>query len=372
MRQVCLFLLMAALVGSFAAIAHAQRFPQILNLNTREGKYDVGGVGLQIGGGYGLNMGAGELHREGIGSKVIDGNLEAIFKRRFAQTHRRIVFGAKLDFQIGSDNNVVGTNFYLEFQQFSINTSGASESGVSGIVIDPGTNPVFTGAAESASVAYFGFDLIINFLRSEFVETDGRRTRDHWGLALTVGPRLSMMMGDFSDLNGLSSIGANVGLIADLPIPLSGAEDLLSLSPYFVFEGNYRLEVDTGQVDDVTGSPTLGQEVINDSFDVGFYGKSQEDLDLNNVADYDGIAIRRHNFIPAWQLTLGTTVNLTPIFIGRSGKLVNNWRFWGSLNISVPLALGIFASQYPGDAMWGQDEMPFLTVTLSVGASYFF
>jgi hypothetical protein len=372
MRQVWLFLLMAAVVGVFASATYAQRFPQILNLNTHEGKYDVGGVGLQIGGGYGLNLGQGELHREGPGTKVIDGTLEAAFTRRFAQTHRRIVFGAKLDFQIGSDNDVIGTCFNLEFYQFNISTASAVESGTSGIVIDPGTDPVYTGASESASVVYFGFDFIINFYKSEYLETDGRRTRDNWGLAMIVGPKVSMMMGDFSDLNGISSFGLDIGLVADVPIHLSGAEDLLSLSPFMLFEANYRLGVDTGLVDENPASATFGAEVLNDSFDLGFYGESQEDLDANGLPDYDGIAIRRHNFIPAWQLSLGTTVNLTPIFISRSGGLINNWRFWGSLTLSVPLNLGLFASAYPGDAMWGADELPTVTVTLSVGASYFF
>ena len=372
MRQVWLFLLMAAVAGVFASATYAQRFPQIMNLNTHGDKYDTGGVGFQIGGGYSMNFGLGELHREGPGTKVVDGNLEAAFTRRFAQTHRRIVFGAKLDFQIGSDNDVVGTSFNLEFYQFNISTANAAESGTSGIVIDPGTDPVYTGAEESASVIYFGFDLIINFYKSEYLEVDGRRTRDNWGLALIVGPKVSMMMGDFGDLNGISSYGMDFGLVADVPIPLDGAEDLLSVSPYIVFEANYRTEVDTGLVDENPASPTFGNDVINDSFDLGFYDESQEDLDANGLPDYDGIAIRRHNFIPAWAVTLGTTVNLTPIFISRSGGIINNWRFWGSFGISVPLGLNFLFAEYPGDAMWGADEIPRFNFTLSVGASYFF
>jgi hypothetical protein len=138
-----------------------------------------------------------------------------------------------------------------------------------------------------------------------------------------------------------------------------------------LFEINYRLGVDTGLIDDTPGSDTFGQEVLNDSFDIGFYGKSQEDLDNDGLPDYDGIAIRRHNFIPAFQLSLGTMVNLTPIFISRSGGVINNWRFWASLTVSVPLGLKFFAAQYPGDALWGADELP-LVVSFTIGASYFF
>ncbi|MCC7510666.1 MAG: hypothetical protein IT464_14985 [Planctomycetes bacterium] len=370
MRHMWLFLLMAASVSIFAAAANAQRLPQVLNMNTHEGKFATGGVGLQIGFGTGFG---GELHREGPASKVVDGALEAVFRRRFAQTHSRFVLGAKLDFQIGSDNDVIGTDFGIEFYNISISTSGSAVSGTNNLTVAPNTDPVYRAtSSSSASLIYFGFDFTINFYKSEFIETDGRRTRNNWGLALIVGPKAGMLMGDFADLNGFATAGLDLGLMADFPIPIPGAEDLLSISPYAIFEINYRFGVDTALVDSNPASPTFGQDVLNDSFDLDYYSASQEDQDGNGLPDYDGIAIRRHNFIPAYQLSLGTTVNLTPIFISRSGGLINNWRFWMSATVSFPLGLNFIMANYVGDSLWGADELPTMSFTFSFGAAYFF
>lgn len=369
MRHVWSLVLLAGVMAVFAATAQAQRFPQVMNPNTHEGKYDVGGIGMQLGGGFGFG---GGLHREGPSSMVIDGNLEAVFRRRFTQTQRRIVFGGKLDFQIGSDNSFVGTNFFLEFYSHSIGTAGSTELGTSSLVVAPNTNPVFTAANKSATVMYLGFAFILNFYKSEFIETDGRRTRNNWGLSMLVGPKISMLSGDFGDINGMSSIGLDIGLMADVPIPLEGAEDLLSISPYFIFEINSRMGVDTGLQDENPASDTFGADVLNDSFDLGFYSQTQEDADGDGLPDYDGIAVRRHNFIPAYQLSLGAKINLTPIFLSRSGQMISNWRFWGSLTASIPMSLGLAGNAYIGDSLWQSNELPLFTITLSVGASYFF
>jgi hypothetical protein len=370
MRRLWLFLFVVAMSSGFAATADAQRFPPVMNLNTHEGKYSTGGIGFQLGGGLGLG---GGLHREGPDAEIIDGNLEAVFQRRFTQTHQRVIIGGKLDFQIGSDNNVVGSNFFLEFYNHGILTGGSSELGTSNIEIAEGTDPVYTAENKSATVLYAGFSLLINFYKSEFIETDGRRTRSNWGLSLIFGPKVSMMSGDFSDLNGLSSYGFDIGLMADFPIMIEGAEDLMTISPYLMFELNLRAPVETGLVDENPASETFGREVLNDSFDLGFYNETQEDADGDGLPDYDGLAVRRHNFIPAYQFNIGAKVNFTPIFLSRTGRMINNWRFWGSLNISLPVDLGLLGqSDYPGDTMWQDNELPFATITLSIGASYFF
>lgn len=369
MRHLWLFVLAAIGASVFAASSYAQRLPQVLNMNTHEGKFAVGGVGLQIGFGTGIG---GEIHREGPSTKIVDGALESVFRRRFSQSVSRFVAAAKLDFQIGSDNDVIGTDFGIELYNFSLSTSSASEVGENNITRPAGTDPVFLGMSHSATMIYFGFDFTINFYKSEFIETDGRRTRNNWGLALLVGPKAGMLMGDFSDLNGFATAGLDLGLMADFPIPIPGAEDLLSVSPYALFEVNYRFAVDTALVDSNPASPTFGQDVLNDNFDLGFYSESQEDQNNDGLPDYDGIAIRRHNFIPAYQFTLGTTVNLTPIFISRSGGLINNWRFWISLNASFPLGLNFIMANYVGDSLWGTDELPQMSFTMSFGAAYFF
>ena len=370
MRQLWLAFSLMATASVFSAVVSAQRFPQVINPNTHEGKYATGGVGFQLG--IGSSFG-GELHREGPGSQTIGGTLEAVFRRRFHQTSSRFAFGGKLSFQVGSDNDVIGTDFGLEFHNISLSTSGASKIGdQKNFVITSGTDPVFTGVKESVTLLYLGFDFTINLYKSEFIETDGRRTRESWGLELLIGPKVSLMMGDFGDLNGFASVGLEVGLGADIPIPISGAEDLLSLSPFAYLETNYHMGVDAGLVDTNPTSPTAGRDVLNDNFDLGFYSKSQEDQNNDGVPDYDGIAIRRQDFIPSFLFNLGLTVNLTPIFVSRSGGLINNWRFWISTTVSVPLNVKFFAAGYVGDALWSSDGFPNMTFTLGFGAAYFF
>jgi hypothetical protein len=187
---------------------------------------------------------------------------------------------------------------------------------------------------------------------------------------MIIGPKVGLMFGDFSDLNGLASIGLDIGLMADFPIPIPGAEDLLSISPFLFGEGNYRMDIDGAQVNAQTGSSTFGQKVINDNFDLGFYKESQ-DVNGDCVADFIGIAVRRHNFIPAYQINLGTDINLTPVFVSRSGSLINNWRFHMSLVASMPIRLNFFLANYNGAPLWSQGEIP-VTWTISFGAAYFF
>ena len=370
MRQLWLAFMLMAAAAVFSAGVSAQRFSPVANPNTHEGKYASGGVGFTFG--FAPSFG-GQLHREGPGSKTIGGKQEAVFRRRFSQSHSRLGLGGKFDFQFGADNDVVGTNFALEFHNINLSTSGSVQSpGQELFVISPGTNPVFLGGNESITVLYFGFNLVVNFFRSEFLETDGRRTREDWGLSLIVGPKLGLMTGDLGDLNGLASFGFQIGMVADVPMPLEGAEDLMSFTPFMYLEANYKLDVDGGLTDTSPISPTAGQEVLNDNFDLGFYAKSQEDLDGNGVPDYDGIALRRHDFIPSWTINLGTTFNLTPIFVSRSGGLINNWRFWASTTITIPMNLPLFAAEYVGDAMWASDGFPTLTFTIGFGAAYFF
>jgi hypothetical protein len=181
-----------------------------------------------------------------------------------------------------------------------------------------------------------------------------------------------MMFGDFSDLNGLASFGLDIGLMADIPIAIPGAEDLLSISPYMWMEVNYRLGVDGALVDTNPASLTFGQDVLNDNFDIGFYGRSQEDLDGNGLPDFDGIAVRRHNFIPAYQINLGFDVNLTPIFISRSGGIINNWRFHFSTIVSMPIHVPFLMSSYPGDSLYSAAEEYPVHFTVVFGAAYFF
>lgn len=357
MRQVWLAMGVALFAVVVASVAEAQRFPQVMNMNTHEGKYSTGGVGLSIGGGFSAG---GNFRRERLGSKSIDGGLEAVFKKDEAQNQSRTIFGAQIDFQIGSDNSVIGTDFGVEFYNFQLGTSATNDVDFDAV----------EGLEKSATLLYIGFDFTIELYSSEFIETDGRRTRQNWGLSVIVGPKVGMLFGDFGDINGFSSIGLDYGIMADFPINIPGAEDLLSISPYIFMETNFRMDVDGGLIDTNPASPTAGQDILNDNFDTGFYNDSQQDLDNNGVADSPGIAVRRHDFIPAFQLNTGVDVNLTPIFVSRDGSLINSWRFHVSLMASIPVQVNFFLADYNGAALWGTDEIP-MTLTMSFGASYF-
>jgi hypothetical protein len=362
MRRFGLTLFLLAAVTVLASTLEAQRFPQVMNMNTHEGKYATGGFGIGLGVGGGM---ASSFRREDLGSKNIGGTLEPVFKRKNAQSMTRTIFGADIDFQIGSDNSVIGTDFGLEIYSMAIGTNSVFSEDSLGNPDDD-----FEGISENVTLMYAGFDFTINFFDSEFIETDGRRTRDNWGLSLIVGPKVGLLFGGFSDLNGLASIGLDLGIMFDFPIAISGAEDLLSISPFIFAEANYRLDIDGALIDPDPASPTFGRDVINDNFDLGFYQETQ-DVDGDGVNDFPGISVRRNNFIPAWQINLGTDVNLTPIFVSRSGGLINNWRFHMSVVVSVPIRVGFLFSDYNGAQMHSQGEIP-ITWTISFGAAYFF
>ena len=154
-------------------------------------------------------------------------------------------------------------------------------------------------------------------------------------------------------------------------MPSSAAADLLSISPFIVLETTYRLDGDGGVVDSNPASATFNNDVINDNVGLGFYQRTQ-DVDGDGLVDFaDGIAVRRHNFIPAYQLNIGTDINLTPIFISRSGSLINNWRFHMSLVASMPVTLKLFAASYDGAPLASAGEIP-ITWTISFGAAYCF
>lgn len=354
MRQVWFTLTLVAFAAVLASTVEAQRWSQVRNMNTHEGKYSTGGFGFSAGVG---GAGGASFRREALSTSTVDGGLEAVFKKRQAQNQTRLIFGADIDFQIGSDNSVIGTDFGIEIYNFSLGTTATRSF----------DNDAFENISKSATLIYVGFDFTINLYESEFIETDGRRTREKWGMSLIFGPKVGLLFGDFSDINGFASIGLDIGLMFDFPIPVSGAEDLLSISPFAFLEANYRNDVDGGLIDGNPASDTVGQEVLNDNFDLGFYGET--DLD-GNPDTGDGIAVRRHAFIPAYQFNIGFDFNITPIFVSRSGGLINNWRFNFSVVGSAPLQVDFLFANYNGDSLQSSDEIPY-TFTVSFGASYF-
>jgi hypothetical protein len=366
MRQLWPVLCLIVIASAFSALLDAQRLPFVLNPNTHEGKFAHTGIGLQIG--FGLPLIGAELHREAPRTSGSD----AAFRRVFSQTQSRFAFGLRADLQLGSDNDLLATLFGLEVTSISIGTASSTATTYQEDYFPAAFDPedaVALDISESAMLLSAGVRFLFNFRKSEFIEADGRRTRDDWGLSLVVGPKVTLLTGSFEGINGLAGIGGDIGVVGDIPIKLTGKEDLFSVSPYFLLEINLRPGIDGGQVDDNPESPTFGGLYVNDNFDFPFWDRTGEDLDGDGLPDIHGIAIRRQDFVPAAQITLGATANLTPAFVSRTGVLSNSWRFTGGLGFSIPFGLP-FGSSYPGDTFWQADEIP-LHMVISFGASYF-
>ncbi len=120
MRQVWLTMALVAVATLLASAVDAQRWSQVRNMNTHEGKYGTGGFGFSVGTGF---MGSSTFSRESLSTESVGGALEAVYTKNESQTVTRSLFGADIDFQIGSDNSVIGTDFGLEIYSFSIGTN---------------------------------------------------------------------------------------------------------------------------------------------------------------------------------------------------------------------------------------------------------
>ncbi len=300
----------------------AQSNSPVMNVNTHGGKYKNGGVGVGLFMGL-MNEGSlyrGEIYND-AGSFGI-GNGDAVDGKELDRSDS--VQGISFDFQFGSNEETIGTDLGLDITSYSVESSGVK---------------LF-----SANVVTFGADFLINFYKSEFLEIDGRRTRDGYGMSLIIGPKLKMLMGDLEDINGLASYGLDLGFAFDIPVH----EDILQISPATWVEVNYHTTEDFQAdlfVATDSGTPT-------------------------GTLNFDGVVVRSHTLIPSFAWNLGLDAVLTPLFVGRQGNLINNWRFNLGLFATLPITFNAFAADLPGDPL-KTDRDGSMYVTASFGVAYF-
>ena len=316
--------LLALFVVAGATPLFGQRAAQVMNYNAHEGKYETGGfgVGLMLGSMLSGDMFRAELITDvGGGGRLGDGA---------AISRTETVAGLSLAYQMGTDSDTVGTDLSLDFISHNVELT---EAGTFGTI------------SSVATVAFLGFDWVINFYKSEYIERDGRRTRDGFNFSLLIGPKLGFFFGDFSDLNGMSLLGIDLGLALDIPLK----DDVIQLNPAMWFEMNYH---------------------FSDQVDVGTHDSTDTGLAAGQGRSLDGVLVRTHNFVPPSVLNIGSDLVFTPLFVGERGNLVNAWRFNLGLYLTLPLAFNAFAADLPGDPLYTDKVRP-TYVAFSFGASYF-
>jgi|GEM_PF-5811620 len=307
-------LLTLVILGSYSLEAKTSR---IMNLNVPEEGTAEGtgfGIGLYVPIGLEGNVYRGRVYSTSNGDFL--GNGRALDRSDSA-------FGINMDYQFGSDTDMVATDFGLDVTSYSVETNGFS---------------LF-----SAATIQLNWNMNINFLKSEEIESDGIRRHNDWALSMIVGPSLGILMGDLSDLNGVRTIGLNVGVGFDIPM----YEDLVQVAPSAWFEVNYH----------------LGDEVQADIFD-------ETRSDRTDPTALDGVVIRSHTLIPPYAFNLGADWVFTPLLQGRSGKLINNWRFSVGTYLTFPFSFNSIAADRPGDGLI-TDKDGMMYFTLSFQAAYF-
>ena len=319
------FLGVVAMLLVFAPWMCAQNAGRAMNYNTHEGKYESGGFGAGLILGFPLS---GSIFRGGL---VTPADGIPVLANQGAKLDRSdSAYGIGFDFQFGSNNDTIGTNVGLDLISHSVEATDAN-----GLLV--------TSFAETA--VFLSFDFIINFYKSEFLEPDGRRTRDNFNLSLIVGPKIGMLTGDLADVGGLASFGLEFGLAADFPVH----KDFFQVAPSLWFEFNYHMSADA-------------ESTVFNSTDTG--------LLAGGTGNNDGVLVRQHTIIPSWALNLGSDFIFTPLFVGQEGALINNWRFVGGLYFTVPFTFNAFAASAPGDPLYTEgDGAAFATIVFS--ASYF-
>lgn len=318
------FVAVALLAGVFCPALFAHRTSQAMNYNTHQGKFATGGFGIDLFMAMPLQ---GELYRGKLvstanGTFIGNNGLNSIDRGEFTK-------GIGFDLQFGSNNDIVGTDVGLDIISYSVDSNGVN---------------LF-----SATDFNLGFNFVINFYKSEFIEADGRRTRDDFNLSLLTGLQMHMLMGDLEDINGFAAAGMELGLAADFPV----YKDLFQIAPAMWIEMNYHMSEDV-QVDifDLTRSNRTGP------------------IDPTNPLTFDGVVVRQHTLIPSFLFNLGTDFVLTPLFVGKQGNLINKWRFNVGIYFNVPFAFNAFAADGPGAPLkTDNDGQTYATFTF--GAAYF-
>lgn len=321
-RKWLALVLLAAGVILGGSTLEAQRSGNILSLNNHGDKYESGGIGVRLS--TGLAIG-GDIYSGAI-VQTSDG---PIIGNGTPHSRTESATGIGFDWQFGheSKDSKSGTNISLDMTSYSVDSEDAQGRAV--FLYD-------------ATVFRLGFDFIIEFYESERKGAD-RRERDNWGMSLFFGPHISWFSGDLDDLNGLATIGIDVGLSLEFPI-----SNEWQIAPSAWFELNYHMSGDA-------------QRTIFNDTDTG--------LQAGTGAELDGLVVRTHTVVAPINFNLGGDLAWTPSFIGRDGEIISNWRFTAGLFLNLPLEIDLFAADAPGDPLKNDGDGG-TYVTLAFGASY--
>lgn len=310
------FVLLLTLVA-FGSYGLEAKNNQVMNINVAE-------EGTAAGKGFGFGL----FIPFGIDGSVYRGRVYSTSNGDFLGNGRELdrtdsAFGFNLDYQFGSDSDMVGTDLGLDVTSYSVETNGFN---------------LF-----SASTIELSATMSVNFLKSEEIESDGIRRRDEFGFSMLIGPTAHLLVGDLEDLNGIRTVGLNIGVAFDIPMH----DDIVQVAPAAFFEVNYH----------------LSDEVQADIFD-------ETRSDRTDPTALDGVVIRSHTLIPPYAFNLGADWVFTPLLEGRSGELYNNWRFSVGTYLTIPFAFNSIAADRPGAPLiTDKDGMSYFT--LSFQAAYF-
>lgn len=337
MSRTWLFMMVvAAMAVGLCGTAEAQRANRTIDPNTYGGKFSTGGFGFEMRTAFQIS---GDLYR-GQPVPTATPGISALGKGP-SVARDESVMGLGLNWQFGTDQDVMGAILKLDFNFHTIDTVGPTSAASGGLPV-PGSVTTF-----SVTTSKLGFNLIWNPLKSLNRSVMGRdplfdkNPDTDFGFSLVFGPNLGFMAGDLGDINGLATFGFDIGAVFDIPL---GDANEFNLVPAFWFETNYHMSGDA-QVD-----------IFNST-----------EQSPTGVGQNDGVVLRSHNFLPPHAWNIGADFVWRPRFGANQEN--NHWRFSGGMWLNVPFAFNTFFAEDPGDA-WRTDGRAPVFLTFSFGFAY--
>lgn len=312
-------LLVACALGAAMPI-FAQGTPQIQNVNTHGDKYGSGAFGASLFFAFDMESSFYRARR------VQTSGSSAEFGEGAEVERSDNVAGLSLDWQFGSNSEMMGTNVGLKIATISANSRATNGSEVK--IFDE-------------TVATLGFDFVLNFYKSEQVEADGRRRREGVGVAAFFGPSLNFMFGDLDDIRQLAALGFDAGVMLDIPL----VGDDLQLVPSAWLDVNFHR---------------------NGAVDTEIFVKTDRSADPSNPNN-DGIVVRSKTVLPPFIWNIGADLVYTPLFRGEDGSPINNWRFKAGVYYSQPFVFNGFQADKPSDPLNAENRgVTYVNVVLGI------
>lgn len=326
-------MVLAALAVTAGGALEAQRNNRLIDANTYGDKFSTGGFGVSVSTALQID---GDLYR---GTPVPTGTPGVSTLGRGPTVKRdESVLGLGLNYQFGSSSDVMGANLYLSINSYSIDTVGPTQL-ATGL---PAPGGITTFAATTSRL---GFNFIWNPVKSlnRNIIEGGEPAFDadpkqKFGFSMFFGPSLTLMSGDLNALNGLATLGIDVGVAFDIPL---GDANEFNLAPSTWLETNYHFSGDV--------QPSIFNSTETRPLGVG-----------NN----DGVVVRSHTLIPPFAWNIGADFVWRPRFGDNQEN--NRWRFAAGAYFNIPFAFNNFFAEDAGDAYKTDgDGASYLTLSLS-------